>query len=219
MSKINFAMFLAGATVGAAGAWFYCKRYYEQIAQEEIDSVKATFAERKPDALKNAKNFEDGTDDNKQKANMAKLKPDLVDYAAKLQAEGYTNYSSHSEKNNNKEAETVIDKPYVISPDEYGDCDYTTISLTYYSDGVLADDEDEIVENVHAFVGFVAVDSYARTITFCESINIEKFNAKYALNAFAHFVAPAFRTDYTFLEFYVVFQATCFNLFCKQKGV
>lgn len=153
MSKINFAMFLAGATVGAAGAWFYCKRYYEQIAQEEIDSVKAAFAERKPDALKNTKNFEDSTDDNKKKANMAKLKPDLVDYAAKLQAEGYTNYSAHNEKNNNEEAETVVDKPRVISPDEYGDCDYTTISLTYYSDGVLADDEDEIVENIEDTVG------------------------------------------------------------------
>ena len=143
MSKLNFAMFLAGATVGAAGAWLYCKRYYEQIAQEEIDSVKAAFAERKPDAM----------DDNKQKANMAKLKPDLVDYAAKLQAEGYTNYSAHSEKNNNEEDETVVDKPHVISPDEYGDCDYTTISLTYYSDGVLADDEDEIVDNVEDTVG------------------------------------------------------------------
>lgn len=153
MSKLNFAMFLAGATVGAAGAWLYCKRYYEQIAQEEIDSVKAAFAERKPDALKNAKNFEDAMDDNKQKANMAKLKPDLVDYAAKLQAEGYTNYSAHSEKNNNEEDETVVDKPRVISPDEYGDCDYTTISLTYYSDGVLADDEDEIVDNVEDTVG------------------------------------------------------------------
>ena len=153
MNKINFAMFLAGATVGAVGSWFYCKRYYEQIAQEEIDSVKAVFAERKPDALKNAKNFEDSTDDNKQKANMAKLKPDLVDYAAKLQAERYTNYSAHSEKNNNEEAETVVDKPHVISPDEYADCDYTIINLTYYSDGVLADDEDEIVENVEDTVG------------------------------------------------------------------
>lgn len=154
MSKLNFAMFMAGATVGAAGAWLYCKRYYEQIAQEEIDSVKAAFAERKPDILKNTNSAENNKDDNKQKANMAKLKPDLVDYAAKLQAEGYTNYSAHSEKNNkNEEDETVVEKPYVISPDEYGDCEYTTISLTYYSDGTLADDEDEIVDNVEDTVG------------------------------------------------------------------
>lgn len=159
MSKINFAMFLAGATVGAAGAWFYCKRYYEQIAQEEIDSVKAAFAERKPDALKNAKkDFEEGSNEsNKQKADMAKLKPDLVNYAAKLQEQGYTNYSNIGEQNDIKkkdeEDETVVDGPYVIPPEEYGVGSYTTISLTYYSDGILADDEDERVENIEDTVG------------------------------------------------------------------
>lgn len=150
MSKINFAMFLAGATVGAAGAWFYCKRYYEQIAQEEIDSVKAAFAERKPDALKNAKkDFEENSNEsNKQKADMAKLKPDLVNYAAKLQEQGYTNYSNIGE-----EDDTVVVEPYVIPPEEFANGDYTAISLTYYSDGVLADDEDERVENIEDTVG------------------------------------------------------------------
>ena len=156
MSKINFAMFLAGVTVGAAGAWFYCKRYYEQIAQDEIDSVKAAFAERKPDALKNArKDYEDNSNEsNKQKADMAKLKPDLVNYAAKLQEQGYTNYSNLDDgKKKNEEDETVVDGPYVIPPEEYGVRSYTTIGLTYYSDGILADDEDERVENIEDTVG------------------------------------------------------------------
>lgn len=151
MSKINFAMFLAGVTVGAAGAWFYCKRYYEQI-----DSVKAAFAERKPDALKNArKDYEDNSNEsNKQKADMAKLKPDLVNYAAKLQEQGYTNYSNLDDgKKKNEEDETVVDGPYVIPPEEYGVGSYTTIGLTYYSDGILADDEDERVENIEDTVG------------------------------------------------------------------
>ena len=156
MSTINFAMFLAGVTVGAAGAWFYCKRYYEQIAQDEIDSVKAAFAERKPDALKNArKDYEDNSNEsNKQKADMAKLKPDLVNYAAKLQEQGYTNYSNLDDgKKKNEEDETVVDGPYVIPPEEYGVRSYTTIGLTYYSDGILADDEDERVENIEDTVG------------------------------------------------------------------
>lgn len=153
MSKLNFAMFMAGATVGAAGAWLYCKRYYEQIAQEEIDSVKAAFAERKPDILKSSAMLDENKE-NKQKADMAKLKPDLVDYAAKLQEQGYTNYSAHSENiKNNKEDEPVVEKPYVIPPEEYGDGNYTTISLTYYSDGILADDEDEIVDDIENTVG------------------------------------------------------------------
>lgn len=153
MSKINFAMFMAGATVGSAAMWLYLKKKYEQIAQEEIDSVKAAFAERKPDF--NIRNNKDEQEDNQHKADIAKLKPDLVNYVAKLQEEGYTNYTEHSRKNTNEEKDEVMpDKPYVISPDEYGASDnYTPISLTYYSDGVLADDEDEIMEDIEGTVG------------------------------------------------------------------
>ena len=56
MSKTGFAMFLAGATVGAAATWLCLRRYYEQITQEEIDSVKAAFAKRKPVIANIAKN-------------------------------------------------------------------------------------------------------------------------------------------------------------------
>lgn len=101
MSKTSFAMFLAGATVGAAATWLCLKRYYEQIAQEEIDSVKAAFAERKPVNTNIAKSEKSNEkqEENQHKADIAKLKPDLVNYAAKLQEEGYTNYTEHSKKN------------------------------------------------------------------------------------------------------------------------
>ena len=156
MSKLNFAMFMAGVTVGSAATWLCVKRYYEKIAQEEIDSVKAVFAERKPDFNVKNNNEKDEQSENQHKADIAKLKPDLVNYAAKLQKEGYTNYTEHSQKNNITEKdESMPDKPYIISPDEFGNSDnYTQISLTYYAkDGVLADDEDEIVEEVDDTVG------------------------------------------------------------------
>lgn len=97
MSKTGFAMFLAGATVGAAATWLCLRRYYEQITQEEIDSVKAAFAERKPVIANIAKNEKSNEkqEENQHKADIAKLKPDLVNYAAKLQEEGYTNYTEH----------------------------------------------------------------------------------------------------------------------------
>ena len=47
-------------------------------------------------------------------------------------------------------------KPYVISPDEFGemeDEDYDKVSFTYYADGVLADEYDEIVENIDEIIG------------------------------------------------------------------
>lgn len=84
---------------------------------------------------------------------MAKLKPDLVNYAAKLQEHGYTNYSAHSEKNTVEEDESMAYEPYAISPEDSGESDYTQINLTYYSDGTLADDEDEILEDIANTVG------------------------------------------------------------------
>lgn len=154
MNKNNFAMFLAGATVGAATAWICLRKRYEQIAQEEIDSVKAAFAEKKPVFTNTTRDEEQ--EENQHKADIAKLKPDLVDYAAKLQEEGYVNYTEHSKKNTEeKKEEPMIDTPYVISPDEFGTSDnYTQISLVYYDgDEVLADEEDAVVEDIAGTVG------------------------------------------------------------------
>lgn len=153
MSKINFAIFVVGLTLGAAATWLCIRKRYEQIAQEEIDSVKSTFAERKSNAsLYDLKTTENDT--NKTKANQAKLKPDLIDYAIKLTDEGYTNYTVGHNKVMEKEMVDTIEKPYVISPDEFGEFEeYSQISLTYYSDGVLADDADDLMDDIADTVG------------------------------------------------------------------
>ena len=151
MSKTCFVMFVVGAAAGSAATWLYAKKYYERIAQEEIDSVKAVFSERKPDTVVKNNNVQE---ENQHKADIAKLKPDLVNYAAKLQEEGYTNYTKHSEKIIEEKEVPMPNKPYIISPEEFGESgNYTQISLTYYSDGVLADDEDEIIEDIDDTVG------------------------------------------------------------------
>ena len=103
MSKINFAMFMAGLTIGSAATWLCLKKRYEQIAQEEIDSVKAVFAEKKPETVIRKEENENIDKDNKIKADQAKLKPDLINYAAKLAEEGYTNYASTNNKNAKEE--------------------------------------------------------------------------------------------------------------------
>lgn len=151
MSKTCFVMFVVGAAAGSAATWLYAKKYYERIAQEEIDSVKAVFYEHKPDTVVKNNNVQE---ENQHKADIAKLKPDLVNYAAKLQEEGYTNYTKHSEKIIEEKDVSMPNKPYIISPEEFGESgNYTQISLTYYSDGVLADDEDEIIEDIDDTVG------------------------------------------------------------------
>ena len=44
-------------------------------------------------------------------------------------------------------------KPYVISPEEFGEFGNDTVSLTYYSDFVLADEDDEIIVDPESIIG------------------------------------------------------------------
>ena len=50
--------------------------------------------------------------------------------------------------------------PYVISPEEFDEEGYETISLTYYADGVLADEQNFPIEDVEDTVGKDALNSF-----------------------------------------------------------
>jgi hypothetical protein len=116
--------------------WQYIKKNYERIAQEEIDSVKETFSKLE---VKSKDNESEKNNNVRTIVERAKDKPSVVEYAAKLRKQGYINYSdtdSLSEDSNASEKEVdedmINDKPYVISPDEFGEFyDYEKISLTY----------------------------------------------------------------------------------------
>lgn len=46
------------------------------------------------------------------------------------------------------------DKPYVIPPEEFGEIEgYVQTSLTYYADGVLVDEDDNIIDGAKDIVG------------------------------------------------------------------
>lgn len=153
MNKVfNVLIFAAGAAVGSLVTWRLLKTKYEQIAQEEIDSVKEVFANRdlkwehKGEPIGKVENME--VTDEGVKATV-RVKPDLAEYARKLNAAGYSNYEVTEEKGG-----TDVDEPYVISPEEFSENDdYDTESLTYYADGILTDDVDNIIEDVAALVG------------------------------------------------------------------
>ena len=53
-----------------------------------------------------------------------------------------------------EKSENSGDVPYVISPDEFDELDgYTAISLTYFADGVLSDENGVIIDDVEEIVG------------------------------------------------------------------
>lgn len=154
MSKrLYLAMFVAGVMIGSATTWYFVKKKYEKIAQEEIDSVKEVFVKKGfgsqvKEMTKAGEEVVKGLNDGiRQAAEHAKEKPDLVQYAAMVQKYGGT-------VGEEKEAPMKEKSPYVIPPEEFGEFDdYEKISLTYYADGVLADENNEIVDDVEDVVG------------------------------------------------------------------
>jgi len=140
MSKGNCVLcFLLGLGIGAASAWIFAKERYERIAQEEIDSVKEVFSK------KDITEPKEETEEKIEQPVRDRQKPDLMEYAAKLRSLGYSDDSS----NDGSE-----DGPYVISPEDFGEVEeYDSISLVYYADGVVADENDDILEDLEATIG------------------------------------------------------------------
>ena len=120
---VGVLMFVAGAAVGSIATWKFVKTKYERIANEEIKSIKEVYS-KKETATK-----------------VSQLQPsiyEMKEYLENIKENGY-----HKEENKEEGDSDMNDSPYVISPEEFGNRDdHTCVSLSYYADGVLADDWD-----------------------------------------------------------------------------
>ena len=147
--------FAVGAAIGAAVTWKFLKTKYELLAQEEIDSVKEAFSRVDGDYSK-SKPFGEVEECDAETL-------DFKEHAAILRNRERTDYTAFSREENDtqKEEKQEMDKPYVISPDEFGEFyDYEKIDLTYYADGVLADENDDIVDDADNTVGSDFADHF-----------------------------------------------------------
>lgn len=123
-------IFVTGVIAGAVITWVgACKYYEDQIVEvKEHYASKATKEEKKDISSKSLADRQD----------MENMVQDL----------GYL------KKDETKEEVTKSEGPYVITPDEFREFeDYEKISLTYYSDGVVADDMDDELDDVDSIIG------------------------------------------------------------------
>lgn len=151
---INAFVFAAGAVIGSAVTWTVLKNKYEQRIQEEVADVREALA-----GLGNCdqseetetEDDEEDTSEQPRQINWDELEDldeeddDLDEYAELTNL--YSNVKGGAEK-------VEANKPYVISPYDYGEEDgYSQISLTYYADDILAYEDDEILTEVEEMVG------------------------------------------------------------------
>lgn len=120
--------FSLGVAVGSVAVWKILKDKYHKMAQDEISEMREYYR-------------------NKEKTKKV--------YDAIIDSENYNTISEEIMEQNEKggEEDVRVRKPYVIPPEEFGENDYETSSFTYYADGVLTDDNDEIVYDVENTIG------------------------------------------------------------------
>lgn len=183
--------FVAGAAIGGATAWYLTKRKYEQLVQEEIDSIKERLT-----AVWEPKTEEpdtDGHDDPVGEPGVdAEETLSVRDYAALLAKK---RYMKPDDIENLVEApREPRETPYVIDPEDLGEIEeYNVLSLYYYSDGVLADDDHVVIRNVEEIVGPDALDSFGEYEDDAVHVRNERLKCDYEVlkiqETYAEFLA------------------------------
>ena len=173
---------IASAGISGAAGYFIAKKKYEKKADEEIESVKKAFNEHLNELTKSGEKIDIPMTRNgyskysKKKLSEKKTKkesdreplptdPVVVD--------NYINYSAPyrtSSKNVKTEKKFVEDEkgaasndePYIISPDDFMASSYESSTLLYYADGVLADDDNNVISSYIGLIGPKALNSFGQ---------------------------------------------------------
>lgn len=128
-------IFAAGAVIGSAVTYIYTRRKYEQV---EWEYEEETEEENPEDDVE--KNVEKEEKQNKQ---------DMVQYNKFVKQ-----YSGNSLMDEIEKEVEDVDRPYLITVDEYAELDdYETVSLYYYEDNVLTDELGNVIDDADDAVG------------------------------------------------------------------
>ena len=138
LSKV--LIFATGAAIGSVVTWKLLDAKYAQRAEREIKEVEEYY-KGKYSSVEEEQESEEPTFD--ISAVTDEVKQEYRDLVQKYKGE-----------KGGSESMEIGTPPYVIPPKEFDTLeDYETINLTYYTDGVLADDEDYPVEDIENTVG------------------------------------------------------------------
>ena len=154
MSKIKgLLIFAAGAVAGTVAGIGISKRHFEAIAAQEINEVRDYYR-------KANKELEEQKEEQKEEQENTK-KEEIVEETI----EEYNNIIKHGNymttEEIDEEDDYSDDEPYIIDPSEFGNNgNYATQTCTYFADGVLVDDVDEVIEDPEKLVGNLHVDIF-----------------------------------------------------------
>lgn len=152
----NLFIFAVGAAAGAVATWKLLNDKYEKLYHEEVEAYKEYHKEKSEKAEPEPKS----EPEQKKEAPKTDTSDPLMDKLRDtVERAGYTDYSTTKAKNKSEEKDI---RPYVIRPEELGDqIGYDVIELTYYADGVVAE-EDDIMDDVDEVIGIDSLGHFGQ---------------------------------------------------------
>ena len=160
LSKV--LIFMAGCGIGSVVTWRAIEKRYQQIAQEEIDSVKEAlgyFKDSETEVEPKSKDEEDEDDENNQFNRDAESAREELAHICKEQ--GY-DYNGISKKEG--EEKMTENKPYVITPSEFDENGYKTKTLFYYNDDVVTDEHGKVLseKSIEKLIGKESLTTFGQ---------------------------------------------------------
>lgn len=142
-------IFAAGLAIGAVAGACVIKNKVLADAKEEIEEVREYYrskaGETTDEVVEEVKEVVEEVKEVKEVVQEIKNGSDK---------RTYVNYNKLASTYKPQEEPTRFDDPFIIDPSEFGeDPEYDTMTLTYFADGVLVDDVDEVIEEPDIVVG------------------------------------------------------------------
>ena len=182
---LNILVFTVGAAVGSAVTWKLVKNKYEQIANEEIASVKEEYADllgRMKTKLQEDRNCENSTDAEND------IYTDDYDQAEYDELASIYRSSDEDEEDSEEGGKWDLDEdevpymnaPYVITPDDFSSSPpgYNAQPLNYFADGVLTDDWG-VVLDLDETIGEDSVEHFGEYVDDVVYVRDERLEIDY----------------------------------------
>ena len=182
-SVIFFLGIGAGGIIGGVVGFFLAKKKYEHLADEEVKSVKDTFSKYfEHDKVKEDKLNHMPAPETSSVVQEEHKDTPIVDYSARYQSSinGYSS-SVPNERDKLPKTSVVSGDPaniFIITPKEFNESEYNAVTLFYYKDGVLSNDNYEPLNAVEitSMIGDQALDSFGTYGT--DSVYVQNDNNK-----------------------------------------
>ena len=143
----NILALIAGIGIGVAISWTYNKNKYEEMVQEEVESLREN---NKKKSKKSEQTEEKEQDKNTISQKEKKEYDKQLDGVKKI-----IDYNHYSQNEEDEEKDADHQFMTIIKPEEFADkIGYDTDSFYIFANNVVTDENNEVITNVKETLGF-----------------------------------------------------------------